>query len=222
MKRIAGSLFAALLLSGSALAAPSHPLVEMKTNFGKVTFELFPEKAPKTVENFLNYVQSGYYKGTIFHRAVKDFIVQGGAYTPELTEKPTLAPIPNEAGNGLLNLPGTLAMSHGRDPQSATSQFFVNLDDNKFLNHYRNDEDYYGYCVFGKVVEGMDVFKKIASLPTKPKSFLTGNVPVENVVIEDAAVVSSVTPNAAMAEETTAAAKPATFKSKSRHRKSHG
>ncbi len=221
MQRIAG-LFAALLLSGNVLAAPSHPLVEMKTNFGNVTFELFPEKAPKTVENFLNYVQSGYYKGTIFHRAVKNFIVQGGAYTPELTEKPTQAPIPNEADNGLLNLPGTLAMSHARDPQSATSQFFVNLDDNKFLNHYRNDEDYYGYCVFGKVVDGMDVFKKIASLPTAPKAFLSGNVPVENVVIEDLAVVSSLSPNTAVAEETAPAAKPAIHKTKSRYRKSHG
>ncbi|MBZ0091967.1 MAG: peptidylprolyl isomerase, partial [Sulfuricellaceae bacterium] len=207
MQRTA-ALFAVLLFSGSALAEPAHPLVEMKTNLGTVTFELFPEKAPKTVENFLKYVQSGYYKGTIFHRAVKNFIVQGGAYTPDLTEKPTLAPIPNEAGNGLLNLPGTLAMSHARDPQSATSQFFVNLDDNKFLNHYRNDADYYGYCVFGKVVEGMAVFKKIASLPTAPKAFLPGNVPLENVVIEDTSVVSSVNPNAKMAEGTATDAKP--------------
>lgn len=181
--------FAALLFAGTAFAA--NPLVEMKTNFGNVVFELFPDKAPKTVDNFMRYVKSGFYKGTLFHRSVKNFVVQGGGFTPDLEPKDTLPPIPNEAGNGLMNTPGTLAMARDYDPQSATSQFFINLEDNKHLNHYRNDDDYYGYCVFGRVVSGMDVVKKINALPTTHKEFLTAGVPTQDVIIEDMAPVSS-------------------------------
>lgn len=185
-------LFAALaglLFTGAALAA--NPMVEMKTNFGNVVFELFPDKAPKTVDNFLQYVKTGFYKGTIFHRSVKNFVVQGGGFTPDLEPKDTRPPIPNEAGNGLMNTPGTLAMARDYDPQSATSQFFINLEDNKHLNHYRNDDDYYGYCVFGRVVSGMDVVKKINALPTTHKEFLTAGVPTQDVIIEDMIPVSS-------------------------------
>ncbi len=180
---------AALLFAGTALAA--NPLVEMKTNFGNVVFELYPDKAPKTVTNFLQYVKSGFYKGTIFHRSVKNFVVQGGGFTESLEPKDTLPPIPNEAGNGLMNTPGTLAMARDYDPQSATSQFFINLEDNKHLNHYRNDNDYYGYCVFGRVVSGMAVVKKINALPTTGKEFLASGVPTQDVVIQDMAEVSA-------------------------------
>jgi len=176
-----------MLISLGAFAA--NPLVEIKTNMGTMVFELYSGKAPLTVKNFLAYVDSGYYDGTIFHRAVNHFIIQGGGYTANLKPKPTLPPIPNEAGNGLKNLPGTLAMARSYNPNSATSQFFINMDDNKFLNHYRNNADYYGYCVFGKVVEGMTVAKKIAALPTTAKGFLREDVPVKTVLIEDAKII---------------------------------
>lgn len=187
MNRILASL--ALCLVSILPAHAVNPRVEMDTNYGKVTFELYPDKAPVTVANFLNYVNSGFYEGTLFHRVVNRFIVQGGAYTEDLTPKPTLAPIVNEAGNGLLNEPGTLAMARGHDVNSATSQFYVNLDSNKFLNHYKNDPDYYGYCVFGRVVKGMDVLKKIAQTPTGAAGPLKEDVPLTPVVIEKVAVL---------------------------------
>ncbi|HCA27604.1 MAG TPA: peptidylprolyl isomerase [Betaproteobacteria bacterium] len=176
-----------MLISLSAFAA--NPLVQIKTNMGTMVFELYPAKAPLTVKNFLAYVDSGYYDGTIFHRAINHFIIQGGGYTANLKPKPTLPPIPNEAGNGLKNLPGALAMARSYNPNSATSQFFINMDDNKFLNHYRNNADYYGYCVFGRVVEGMAVAKKIAALPTAAKGFLREDVPIKTVLIEDAKII---------------------------------
>lgn len=189
MKSRLFAALAGLLFAGAALAA--NPMVEMKTNFGNVVFELFPDKAPKTVDNFLQYVKSGFYKGTIFHRSVKNFVIQGGGFTADLEPKDTLPPIPNEAGNGLMNTPGTLAMARDYDPQSATSQFFINLEDNKHLNHYRNDDDYYGYCVFGRVVSGMDVVKKINALPTTHKDFITAGLPTQDVIIQDMIPVSS-------------------------------
>lgn len=180
-----------------AAALPAHagnPMVELETNYGNVTLELYPDKAPATVANFLNYVQSGFYQGTLFHRVVNRFIVQGGAYTEDLTAKPTLDPIVNEAKNGLLNEAGTLAMARGRNPNSATSQFFINLDSNKFLNHYKDDPDYYGYCVFGKVVKGMDVMKKIAEVPTGAAGPLKEDVPLAPVVIQKVALLPDQTP----------------------------
>lgn len=177
-----------ILVSIGALAA--NPLVEMKTNMGTMVFELYPNKAPLTVKNFLGYVSRGYYNGTIFHRAINHFIIQGGGYTTNLRTKPTLPPIPNEAGNGLENRLGTLAMARSYDPNSATSQFFINMDDNKFLNHYHNSADYYGYCVFGKVVEGMAVAKKIAALPTTAEGFLRADVPIKTVLIEEAKIIN--------------------------------
>jgi cyclophilin family peptidyl-prolyl cis-trans isomerase len=207
---------ATLLFAGTALAA--NPLVEMKTNFGNVVFELYPDKAPKTVSNFLNYVKSGFYKGTIFHRSVKNFVVQGGGFTPDLEPKDTQAPIPNEAGNGLMNTPGTLAMARDYDPQSATSQFFINLEDNKHLNHYRNDNDYYGYCVFGRVVSGMDVVKKINALPTTGKEFLSAGVPAQDVVIQDMAQVSSL-PAGMVADKGSPAVKEAATESSTSRKK---
>ncbi len=207
---------AALLFTGTALAA--NPLVEMKTNFGNVVFELYPDKAPKTVDNFLHYVKSGFYSGTLFHRSIKGFIVQGGGFTPKLEPKETLPPIPNEATNGLMNTPGTLAMARDNDPQSATSQFFVNMEDNKHLNHYRKDEDYYGYCVFGRVVSGMDVMKKINALPTTKKEFIAAGVPTQDVVIEGMTPVSSL-PKGMVADKDVPAAQQATVTESSTSRK---
>lgn len=172
----------------------ANPRVALHTNFGAVEIELYPDKAPRTVENFLQYVQSAFYEGTIFHRVVNNFVVQGGIYTPDFTPKPTLPPIPSEAKNGLTNEPGTIAMARGRDIHSATSQFFINLDSNKFLNHYKDDPDYYGYCVFGKVVKGMDVLKKIAELPTGAAGPLAEDVPLTPVVIEKVALLPPAEP----------------------------
>lgn len=187
MKRTFASL---VLCLGAVLSAhAANPRVEMDTNYGNVVFELYPDKAPTTVANFLNYVQSGFYQGTVFHRVVNRFIVQGGAYTEDMTAKQTQAPIRSEAKNGLLNEPGTLAMARGHDVNSATSQFYVNLDSNKFLNHYKDDPDYYGYCVFGKVVKGMDVLKKIAEVPTGAVGPLKEDAPLTPVVIEKVALL---------------------------------
>lgn len=187
MKRTLASL--ALCFAAVLPAEAANPRVEMDTNYGNVTFELYPDKAPATVANFLSYVKSGFYEGTVFHRVVNRFIVQGGAYAQDLTAKQPLDPIPSEAKNGLLNEPGTLAMARGRDINSATSQFYVNLDSNKFLNHYKDDPDYYGYCVFGKVVKGMDVLKKIAEVPTGAAGPLKEDVPLTPVVIQKVAVL---------------------------------
>ncbi len=176
-------LMAGMFISCAALAA--NPLVNMRTSQGDIVLELYPDKAPKTVANFLHYVGSGHYNGTLFHRTIQKFVIQGGGFTPDFQYKPTLAPVPNEAANGLRNEPGTLAMARAYDPDSATAQFFINLDDNKFLNHHRPHPDYYGYCVFGKVVKGMDVAKKIGALPTSAGGPFAADVPVDPVVIEE-------------------------------------
>ena len=185
MKHLAA--LALFLLMGAAQA--QNPKVEMETNYGVVTFELFPDKAPATVANFLKYVESGFYEGTLFHRVVNRFIVQGGAYQEDLSPKQTRDPIASEAKNGLTNEPGTLAMARGREVNSATSQFYVNLDSNKFLNHHKDHPDYYGYCVFGKVVKGMDVLKKIAEVPTGAAGPLKEDVPLAPVVIQKVALL---------------------------------
>lgn len=181
-------LIAAMLASVNAWSA--NPRIEMKTSLGNVVFELYPDKAPLTVQNFLAYVKSGFYKGTVFHRVINHFVVQGGGLTPELKPKPTLQPIRNEAGNGLTNERGTLAMARAYDPDSATAQFFINLDSNKFLNHYKPDPDYYGYCVFGKVVKGMDIVDKMAARPTGAAGPFQSDVPLEPIVIQDVSVVT--------------------------------
>lgn len=179
-----------LFLYTGAFAA--NPQVKMRTNLGEIVFELYPDKAPKTVANFLQYVNNNHYNGTVFHRSIDKFIVQGGGFTQDLQYKPTLAPIPNEADNGLRNERGTLAMARTYDPDSATSQFFINLDDNKFLNFHRPLPDYYGYCVFGKVIKGMDVAKKIGTLPTGAVGPLPADVPLEPVIIEEMAMAGEI------------------------------
>lgn len=209
-------LMAGMFISCAALAA--NPLVKMRTSQGDIVFELYPDKAPKTVANFLHYVGSGHYNGTLFHRTIQKFVIQGGGFTPDFQHKPTLAPVPNEAANGLRNEPGTLAMARAYDPDSATAQFFINLDDNKFLNHHRPHPDYYGYCVFGKVVKGMDIAKKIGALPTSAGGPFAADVPVEPVVIEEMVLA---TESATVAE----AAKPVKSRKKtpqSKKEKTHG
>lgn len=176
-------------------AFAAYPQVIMRTNQGEIVLELYPDKAPETVANFLQYVNNHHYNGTIFHRSINKFIVQGGGFTPDFQYKPTLAPIHNEAANGLKNERGTIAMARTYDPDSATAQFFINLDDNKFLNFHRPLPDYYGYCVFGRVIKGMDVAKKIGALPTGAGGPLPSDVPTEPVIIEEMAMTTGVLPD---------------------------
>ncbi len=155
---------ASALISNTAFAA--NPQISIETNRGEFIVELYPEKAPKTVANFLQYVNSGFYKDTIFHRVISRFMIQGGGFTADMSEKQTRAPITNEANNGLLNEIGTLAMARTGDPDSATAQFFINLENNQFLNYQSPSPELIGYCVFGRVLKGMDVVREIASTPT--------------------------------------------------------
>jgi len=165
------------------------PVVELDTNMGAIVIELNEEKAPKTVENFLNYVKSGHYDGTIFHRIIDGFMIQGGGMDAEMNEKATNAPIENEADNGLKNDKGTIAMARTQDPHSATSQFFVNVKDNDFLNHSGKNMQGWGYTVFGKVTSGMDVIDKMRGVPTG-RFGMHADVPKEPVVINSATIVS--------------------------------
>jgi peptidyl-prolyl cis-trans isomerase B (cyclophilin B) len=160
--------------------------VTLTTNYGKIKLELDAEKAPKTVENFLSYVNSGHYNGTIFHRVIDGFMIQGGGFEPGMKQKPTSAPVENEAKNGLKNAPYTLAMARTSDPHSASAQFFINVKDNSFLDY--PGQDGWGYAVFGKVVEGQDVVDKIKSVKTS-RTGMSADVPVDDVVIEKAEVV---------------------------------
>ena len=165
------------------------PVVELDTNMGAIVIELNEEKAPKTVENFLNYVKSGQYDGTIFHRIIDGFMIQGGGMDAEMNEKPTNAPIENEADNGLKNEKGTIAMARTQDPHSATSQFFINVKDNDFLNHSGKNMQGWGYTVFGKVTSGMDVIEKMRSVPTG-RFGMHADVPKEPVVINSATIIT--------------------------------
>lgn len=146
-------------------------MVELHTNHGVIKLELDEAKAPKTVENFLNYVKKGHYDGTIFHRVINGFMIQGGGFEPGLKQKPTDAPIANEANNGLKNDTYTIAMARTNDPHSATAQFFINVNDNEFLNHSSPTPQGWGYAVFGKVVEGQDIVDKIKAVKTGSKGF---------------------------------------------------
>ncbi len=160
--------------------------VTITTNHGTMTVELDAEKAPKTVENFLNYVKSGHYDGTIFHRVISNFMIQGGGFEPGMKQKPTGATVENEAKNGLTNDIYTLAMARTSDPHSASAQFFINVTNNSFLNY--PGQDGWGYCVFGKVIDGTDVVDKIKRVPTTRAGHFA-DVPVEDVIIEKVTVV---------------------------------
>ena len=160
-------------------------MVELHTNHGVIKLELDAEKAPKTVENFLNYVKKGHYDNTVFHRVIDGFMIQGGGFEPGMNQKPTDAPVNNEANNGLKNDNGTIAMARTNDPHSATAQFFINVKDNDFLNYTAPTQQGWGYAVFGKVVEGKDVVDKIAKVATG-NAGMHQNVPTTAVVIEKA------------------------------------
>jgi peptidyl-prolyl cis-trans isomerase B (cyclophilin B) len=189
---------AALAVSTLALAFPAaaaNPQVEFDTTAGKIRVELYPDAAPKTVANFLDYVKAKHYDGTQFHRVISGFMIQGGGFTADFQQKPTKPPVPIEAEQsskaGLLNVPGTIAMARTSDPNSATAQFFINVNDNKALNFRSADPRGYGYTVFGKVVSGMDVVDKIAKAPTGAAGPFPTDVPNERVVITRAYVVEA-------------------------------
>ena len=184
----------ALLVSAGALAG--DPQVELKTSMGTIVIELYPEKAPATVGNFLGYVKDGHYAGTVFHRVIPGFMIQGGGFTRNFDQKPTRKPVKNEAGNGLKNTVGTIAMARTSDPHSATAQFFINVADNDSLNFRFPTPDGYGYAVFGKVVKGLDVVKRIEKVQTGPGPAGHRDVPVKPVVIESAQILPSEQPAA--------------------------
>jgi peptidyl-prolyl cis-trans isomerase B (cyclophilin B) len=196
-------LFAAALMGAdspvptpqSSTAAPvpaptksANPRVALETSLGKIVIELDPEKAPKSVENFLGYVKSGFYEGTVFHRVIKDFMIQGGGFNAEMKQQATQPPIANEADNGLKNKRGTLAMARTMDPNSASSQFFINTVDNAFLDHTGKNPRGWGYAVFAKVVEGMDVVDKIRAVKTSTRGQFA-DVPETAVVIQKATLL---------------------------------
>lgn len=182
-------LIAFAVLAASALSTlAANPMVELKTNQGEIVVELFADKAPKSAENFVQYVKDGHYNGTIFHRVIDGFMVQGGGFDADMKQKSTRAPIENEAKNGLRNEPGTLAMARTANPHSASAQFFINLVPNTFLDY--PSPDGWGYAVFGKVVKGMDVVDRIAKVPTANRDYHQ-NVPVEPVIVESARLLDA-------------------------------
>lgn len=179
------AMFAAALTLGAHAAAQAQT-VKFATSAGDIVVELDAAKAPKTVANFVEYVKAGHYDGTVFHRVIPNFMIQGGGMTADMKEKPTRAPIPLESGNGLDNVRGTIAMARTMDPNSATAQFFINVTDNGFLNKAQS-RDGNGYAVFGKVVSGMDVVDKIRVVPTGTKG-MHRDVPLQPVTINKATV----------------------------------
>jgi peptidyl-prolyl cis-trans isomerase A (cyclophilin A)/peptidyl-prolyl cis-trans isomerase B (cyclophilin B) len=170
-----------------AAPAATAPKVLLKTSMGDITIELAADKAPKSTANFLAYVNSGFYDGTVFHRVIDNFMVQGGGFTKELQQKPTRASIVNESKNGLSNVRGSVALARTADPNSATAQFFINVVDNPQLDYASDAQP--GYCVFGKVVAGLDVIDKIKVMPTGPQNQFRSDVPTAPIVIEKASVL---------------------------------
>ena len=189
---LAVGLMAGLILGAGASAREerSQPLVKLETSMGDITLELYPDKAPVTVANFLEYVKAGSYNGTIFHRVISTFMIQGGGLDAQMNKKPTRAPIKNEADNGLTNDAYTVAMARTNNPDSATAQFFINVANNTFLNHRGKTPQGWGYAVFAKVVKGKEVVDKIKAVPTATKDMYE-NVPVEPVTIVKATVVEN-------------------------------
>ncbi len=180
-------LLALLGCSPAGSEPKGGPVVLMATSLGDIKIELYEKEAPETVRNFLSYVNDKFYDGTIFHRVIPNFMIQGGGFTPEMQQKPTKPPIKNEAGNGLKNATGTIAMARTTDPDSATAQFFINVKDNDFLNRDQA-QDGVGYAVFGKVIEGMDVVHRIERVPTGRRG-MHADVPVDPVMIKSVTVI---------------------------------
>ena len=178
----------ALLASSALSALAANPMVELKTTQGDIVVEVFADKAPKSADNFIQYVKDGFYNGTVFHRVIDGFMIQGGGFDADMKQKSTRAPIENEARNGLRNEVGTLAMARTADPHSASSQFFINLVANTALDYPSRDG--WGYAVFGKVVKGLEVVESIAKQPTANRGFHQ-NVPVEAVIVNSARVLEA-------------------------------
>lgn len=172
-------------IASGGTAAAENVKVKMATSQGDMVIELYADKAPETVKNFLSYVDEGFFNDTIFHRVIKGFMIQGGGFSTSMEQKKTHAPIKNEADNGVSNKRGTIAMARTSDPHSATAQFFINVVDNNFLNHTAPSGQGWGYAVFGAVVEGMDIADKIQNLPTGAKAPFGQDVPKEQVVIKE-------------------------------------
>jgi peptidyl-prolyl cis-trans isomerase B (cyclophilin B) len=189
MKKLLTACTIALLLAVNSSAFAANPRVQMETTKGTVIIELYPDKAPKTVENFLRYVKEGKYDDTIFHRVIKRFMNQGGGFTADFTKVETYPPVTNEADNGLNNKRGTIAMARTGEPHSATNQFFINTVDNTFLDHTSKTPRGWGYCVFGTVVDGMDVMDRIARAATGAGGPFQQDVPKEQIVILKMSVI---------------------------------
>lgn len=190
MKKHFLSLFALMLLFTANTLYAANPQVKMHTSKGDVVIELYPDQAPVTVENFLRYVNDGAYDGTIFHRVIKGFMNQGGGFTPELQKRNSKYPaIKNEADNGLKNRRGTIAMARTSDPDSATNQFFINTVDNDFLDFKSRSPQGWGYTVFGKVIDGMDVMDSIARVKTGPRGPFRSDVPLETIEIINVSLI---------------------------------
>ncbi len=193
LKRLIG-LFAFLVALAAAPAlwaqAAPGPKVEIETSLGKIVIELDPAKAPKSAENFLNYVRAGFYDGTIFHRVIPGFMAQGGGFTPDFKQKPTRAQVQNESVGGLPNLRGTVAMARTGDPHSATAQFFVNVVDNAFLNAGPRHPGGFGYTVFARVVEGMEVVDRMVAAPTGPAGPFDKDAPRTPIVLTKATILA--------------------------------
>ena len=190
MKKLITCTIALLLAVNSSVFA-ANPKVRMDTSKGTAIIELYPDKAPKTVENFLRYVKEGKYDDTIFHRVIKRFMNQGGGFTAEFTKVETYPPITNEADNGLKNKRGTIAMARTGEPHSATNQFFINTVDNTFLDHTGKTPRGWGYCVFGMVVDGMDVMDRIARVATGAGGPFQQDVPKEQIVIQKMSIIEA-------------------------------
>jgi cyclophilin family peptidyl-prolyl cis-trans isomerase len=191
MKRIITlfSLLLTLIITLPSQAADTNPQVKVDTSQGSFVLELYPDKAPTTVANFLDYVNSGFYNGTIFHRVIDGFMIQGGGFTEDYARKQTNAAIMNEADNGLKNKRGTIAMARTSEPHSATSQFFINVKDNDFLDHSAKTPTGWGYAVFGKVIKGMDTVDKIRKVETGPGGPFPKDVPRQPVVINSMTLI---------------------------------
>lgn len=189
MRKTGIMLMAVTLLVAAGHAWAANPRVKLETTLGVIVLELAPHRAPRTVENFLGYVNEGFYNGTIFHRVIKGFMIQGGGMTEAMERKPTRDPIPNEADNGLKNRRGSIAMARTGDPHSATAQFFINTVDNAPLDFREKSMEGWGYCVFGRVVQGMEVVSAIEAVDTGRKGPYQ-DVPRETVVIQKATVVT--------------------------------
>lgn len=189
----AGATFATAHAADVATDTPpakveaTGPRVDLKTNMGDIVLELYPDKAPKTVDNFLKYVKDGHYNGTIFHRVIDNFMIQGGGYDKKLQEKPVRAPVQNEANNGLKNEMYTIAMARTSSPHSATAQFFINVNDNVPLDYPSRDG--WGYCVFGKVISGTEVVDKIKAVQTSDKGAAFANLPNQPIIVESAKII---------------------------------